>query len=232
MSFFELPPRPQEPDEPEDYERPEWMGAPENVLGAAVPIRLVLARTDDLAVAVTDATAYPNGFEFKLVIKARRARHELDDFDPLDFHHPLLHHPPPRRGELPPEFLRFGIEFSDGSKATNLGEPWPAGDPEQAPDSPVLAPGGGGGGGGSWESDYWVWPLPPPGPFAFVCEWPAKGVALTRKEIDAALLRDAAAQAEVLWDEPHGPWPPGGRWTTYGPLRSAPQRKQADSEDA
>jgi hypothetical protein len=230
MSFFELPPRPPEPDEPEDDEQPEWMGAPENVLGAAIPIRLVLARTDDLAVAVTDATAYPNGFEFKLVVKARRVGDELGDFDPLDFDHPLLHQAPRRRRELPPELLRFGIEFSDGSKATNLGDPWP-GDPEEMPSPPVLVPGGGGGGWGSWESDYWVWPLPPPGRFAFVCEWPAKGVPLTRKEIDAALIREAAGQAEVLWEVPRERRR-SGRWTSYGySLPTQPDRAKAEPND-
>jgi hypothetical protein len=203
MSFFELPPLP-EPPEAEEPEVPEWVAAPSHVLGAAVPIRLVLARTSEVAVAVLGGTAYPNGFEFKLVVRSRGNWDELDDFDPLVLR---------RRGrgpDIPPELLRLGIEFSDGSKATNLQELW--GDPSRQPPSPVLLPGRGGGGAGTWESEFWVWPLPPEGPLAFVCEWPAREIALSRLEIDAALVREAAAQAEILW-EPGGS--SGGSWTSY-----------------
>lgn len=56
--FFEPPPPRPEPD-PEDYRQPPWFGPPDRVLGAALPLRLVLARTDKLAVAIMNATAYP-----------------------------------------------------------------------------------------------------------------------------------------------------------------------------
>ncbi len=116
MAFFEPPPPP-EPPEPEDYEQPEWLRAPENVLGAAVPLRVVLARTEDVAVAITDASAYPGGFELNLAVR-RRALGDwyADDLDPLMFH--PRHARRADKGELPPELLRFGIEFADGSKAT------------------------------------------------------------------------------------------------------------------
>jgi hypothetical protein len=48
---------------------------------------------------------------------------------------------------------------------------------------------------------YWVWPLPPEGSLAFVCEWPIADIPETRTEIDSALLRDAAADAAILWPE-------------------------------
>ena len=43
--------------------------------------------------------------------------------------------------------------------------------------------------------------MPPPGPLAFVVEWPAEKIELTRHELDAALFRDAAANSEVLWPD-------------------------------
>ncbi len=62
---------------------------------------------------------------------------------------------------LPEEQLRFGVEFADGRKATNLG--WP-GRPLDEPPAISLARRGGGGGGGSWGPGYWVlYPLPPEG---------------------------------------------------------------------
>jgi hypothetical protein len=45
----------------------------------------------------------------------------------------------------------------------------------------------------------WVWPLPPRGPLALVCEWPEKKIGLTRSEIDADVIVDAAKGAQVLW---------------------------------
>jgi hypothetical protein len=45
------------------------------------------------------------------------------------------------------------------------------------------------------------WPLPPPGPLAFVCEWPAAGIAVTRSEIDAQLVLDAADRAQLIFPD-------------------------------
>ena len=227
MSFFELPPQP-EPPEAEEPEVPEWFAAPSNVLGAAVPIRLVLAKTSDLAVAVLGGTAYPTGFEFKLVVRSRGNREGLDDFDPLELHHPFVRRRHGRGRDIPPELLRFGIEFSDGSKATNLQESW--GDPSRPPPSPVLMPGGGGGGAGNWETQFWVWPLPPEGPLAFVCEWPAREIPLTRLEVDAALVREAAAQAEILWELDRG-GSSGGSWVSYGMLGLGSSQPDDDEPD-
>jgi hypothetical protein len=206
VSFFEPPPRPNLP-EPEEFHEPEWFGPPRHVLGASVPLRVVLARSDEVAIAILDVTAYTNGFELKLVRRSRRRSYgDFDDDFELD--HPMMW----RRqramleaGELPPELFRFGIEFSDGSKATTLGSHPFEHEPDDEPKGPLLMDRGGGGGGGDWDHRYWVWPLPPEGPLAFVCEWPAKGISLTRHEIDAKLIRDAAAQAEVLWEDPGGP---------------------------
>ncbi|HZB86440.1 MAG TPA: hypothetical protein VE289_07755 [Gaiellaceae bacterium] len=231
MSFFELPPEP-EPPEAEEPEVPEWAAAPSNVLGGAVPIRLVLAKTSELAVAVLGGMAYPTGFEFKLVIRTRWNPEELDDFDPLELHHRFVRrHGRGSERDIPPELLRFGVEFSDGSKATNLQVLW-GGDPSWQPPSPVLMPGRGGGGAGNWETEFWVWPLPPEGPLAFVCEWPAREIPLTRLEVDAALVREAAAQAEILWEPDRG-GSSGGSWARYGMFGlGSPQPDDAEPDDS
>ena len=88
---------------------------------------------------------------------------------------------------LPDEFLRFGVQFADGRKATSLDRP-PYDPQSQEPGPPVLNQHGGGGGGSAWDIEYWVWPLPPAGPFAFVCAWPARGIAESRAEIDAVAI--------------------------------------------
>ncbi|MFL6222641.1 MAG: hypothetical protein ACJ75K_07385, partial [Actinomycetes bacterium] len=68
-------------------------------------------------------------------------------------------------------------------------------------DRPVLNQHGGGGGGLAWDMEHWVWPLPPPGPFTFVCEWPARGIAESGAEIDAGSILEAAGRAVTLWPD-------------------------------
>jgi hypothetical protein len=202
-AFFEPPPPPPEP--PAREPQPAWLGAPANVLGVGVPANILLARSDQVALSVTHLTAFPAGVSLRLVAQ-RRGDPEDPRRDP--FHLAHMHAFQHRGGELEPDVLRFGVEFSDGSKATNLGgHPWRGGDPV----GPLLTQGGGGGGGRSFETSYWLWPLPPPGPLAFVCEWPALGVPLTRVEIDAGEILDAAGRAETLWEDDG---PSGGGWSS------------------
>jgi hypothetical protein len=212
VGFFELPPRPPEPDEPEDeeFEQPDWLRPPANVLGTPMPLRLVLARTDEIAVAVTDLVAYPTGCEFKVVVRSRRRMHEIDN-DPLGLFGGGFAHWR-RSDSLPDDLLRFGVHLSDGTKATSLDERGWGPDPDDAPEPPVLTQSGGaGGGGGDFSYGFWLWPLPPPGPLAFVCEWPDRGVPIERTEIDAGVILAAATRVERLWDDAGG----GGPTTAF-----------------
>jgi hypothetical protein len=192
MSFFEPPPPPPEP--PEEHRQPAWIGPPENELGIAVPLRRILFRSDDLAVALLGVVAFSNGLELQVAMRRREVPAEPD---PMHFHMRSRH---ARGGELAPEVFRFGVEYADGRKATNLGFPFG----EQEPAGPVLMERGGGGGGRSWSFGYWLWPLPPPGPLRVVIEWPVADIALTAVELDGSVLAAAAADVDVLWpgDEP------------------------------
>jgi hypothetical protein len=199
VSFFEPPPPPEPPDE--GFERKPWFGAPRNELGVSTGLRLALARTDEVAVALVDVVAFTTGVSLNLVA-LRRAPAEPGSFD-----HPFGHFWP-QGSELPPELLRFGVEFSDGGKATTLGASpatWAA---EGEPPGPILLPGGGSGSDDYWESSFWLWPLPPPGPLAFVVEWPAEGIDLTRHEVDTEPIIEASRRSETLW--PEGPRRGGG----------------------
>ena len=191
MGFFEVPPPPPEPEQPRPPRQP-WAGSPDHVIGGSVPGDILVARTDDVAIIVRHLIAYPEGLEFSLDV--HRRVHEWND--------PFEDAMPFRMGRrtrgMPDEILRFGVEFSDGRKATTL-DGWEGHRGEPA--SPRLIPRGGGGGGTRWMQEYWLWPLPPAGPLAFVCEWPAQGVELTRAEIDAGSVIEAAGRAEVLWEE-------------------------------
>jgi hypothetical protein len=200
VSFFE-PPQPP-PDMPEPaFERKPWWTAPTDELGVSIGLRLVLARTEDAVVALIDVVAFTEGVEFALSVLRRRPS-EIDPFD-----HPFDIFMSSRKAgaELPTELLRFGVQFADGRKATTTGGPAvPAeGDP---PPGPLLFPSDGGGGGDRWDQSFWLWPLPPPGPVAFVVEWPAEGIELTRHELDAAPILEASRSSTRLWPES-----PGGR---------------------
>ena len=195
MSFFEPPARP-----PQGVSRavavspPAWLGPPHNVLPGIAPVELVIARTDDTVAALAGIQAYPAGFGFTLCLRLRTVSAQEEQQFPY-----LLDRVPVEGDPLPDELLRFGVQFADGRKATNLDRP--AYDPDQEPDRPVLHPHGGGGGGSAWDMEHWVWPLPPPGPFAFVCEWPARGIAESRVEIDAGSILEAAGRTVTFWPD-------------------------------
>jgi hypothetical protein len=98
------------------------------------------------------------------------------------------------------------VEFADGRKVTNL-DPAPS-DPEvPAFEQPMLSSGPGTGGGvdgWSFDMDYRLRPLPPSGPLAFACVWPARGIPSARAEVDGAAVLRAADAAVTLWsDDPY-----------------------------
>jgi hypothetical protein len=209
LSFFEPPVPPPEPPA-EAFERKPWWGAPHNEIGVSTGLRLVLARTDEVAVAAIEIVAFSIGLALTLAVLRRSPLESPRPDDPLG-------RLAQARGvrELPPDLLRFGVEFSNGRKATTLGMPmFITAEEEAEPEGPFLVPGGGGGGDDYWESSFWLWPLPTPGPLAFVVEWPAEGIAVTRHEVEAQPILEAARRADTLWP----PTPrncSGVSWTDY-----------------
>lgn len=172
------------------------------MLPGAVPLELVIARNERAAVAVTKLGAYPAGFDFDLLIIVADTDDELDPMA-MGFHRPG------RRGADRQQMLRFGVQFADGSKVTNL----PGREAALArhaqrdggqPASPVMHPMGGGGGSGEWRQRFWIWPLPPPGALTFACEWPGAGLELAVVTVDAAPLLDAATRAQTFFESTGG----------------------------
>jgi hypothetical protein len=196
MGFFDqLPPEPLPEPEPPTPPQPVWL-KPEAVLPSAVAAEVLVAHTDAAAVAVNGLRAFPNGFEFNLTVVLRHEDRGERLFSPGRQHHVRTGQP------LAPEFLRLGLQFSDGSVVSNLG-PHPFTSHEAEPAGPILLPSGGGGGGRHYDMRHWVWPLPPDGPVIFVCQWPALGIEESRGEVDARLILDAAERSIQLWpDEP------------------------------
>ena len=177
-----------------------------NVVPGMAPVAAVLARTEETVVAVTGIRAYPTGFGFTLTLRLRnlhrRERRGFWPFPEFGYHGGRT---------VPADAFRFRIEFADGRSVTNL-DPAPS-DPEvPAFEQPMLSSGPGTGlvGGGSspdrwgWDMDYRARPLPPPGPLAFICVWPERGIPPSRLEVDGAAVLGAAEAAVRLWaDDPY-----------------------------
>ena len=195
---------------------------PENELPGGAAIGLPLARTQDLAVGITAVQVYTAGFSFNLAVRLRTQRvsrfgHQL--FELISGHDVPYAAPPAADARL-----LLGLEYADGRTATNLDPGWMPGEPgaaDLAEDEVVLSRSAGGGGGRTFDQGYWVTPLPPPGLLAFICAWPALGIAETRATVDAQLILEAAARAQLLWPwqaddpEPHlpaSPPAPGSGW--------------------
>jgi hypothetical protein len=204
--FFEPPPP---PPEPQEHRHPEWFGPPENVLAVVVPLELELARTADLVLAVRGVDVYPSGALFHVPLLLREQVSDPMEFMP--FH--------PRHGREG-DFLKLGVQYADGAKATNLGMPFFPRDPEERPRGPILMPRGGGGGGRSWDVSFWLWPLPKEDPFALVIEWPARQLPLSRFDVPVAPLVEAATRCEELWPEGAGGGSGGAGGMTQLMIRS------------
>lgn len=210
MSFFESPPPPRPPDDVQGPQ-PAWIGPAENVLGASADLELVLARTEDVAVGVNGFVAEPNGVAFLLDFRRRFGAFPGSEwgrpFPPM--------HPSETRGEAD---FRFGVQFSDGRKATTLQETLALGRVDLSGPSPpprLIPRGGSGGGQHAYQQGYWLWPLPPPGVLAFVCEWRAAGIAETRVEVDAGPIIAGSARATILWPLPDRDPGRDVGWTSY-----------------
>ena len=204
FAFPHLPPAP--PSEPPEV--PPWAEPPWDVVAAIVPDRRVLARTDDVAVMLSQIEVFPSGAKLQIRAVARWAPGMSDE----EWHHleARLHGRGPfGRGGMGDEFLRIGVRFADGRTATNLdvydrmrrrrdGEPF----------APSLVDAGGGGKGGhrnlTARRPVWLWPLPPPEQIDLFIEWPAVGIPLTRATLDGSAIAAAAARAEPIWPDAEG----------------------------
>jgi hypothetical protein len=204
MGFFDDMRMPDRERDEEDYSTPEWFAAPEDFVAGVLPLELVLGKDDEAAVFITRIAAYPAGFEFDAELVTKKPTRG----DPFE----LFYNPERPRDEIPRELVRLAVGFADGRRATSFGAALGGStaialgtSSEDKPPDPsrdiLMTPGAGGGSERHSTTRYWVWPLPPPGPLTFACEWPAFGIEETTVEIDAALVREAAERARSVWSD-------------------------------
>jgi hypothetical protein len=211
MGFFDIPPAEDDEDEDDlaDFGDPEgrW-------LAGALAVEGFVGWSEEAAVAVRRVAALPDSFEVEVVAwlrrpprnrRRRRGTHDreiiLAEYGPWGYRE--------EDGSLPVEFVRFGVQFPDGGKATNVGSErhWPdATDPVHG-----LQTHSGSSSSGEAEQRFSVWPVPAAGDIVFVCEWPAHGIAESRLTLDGDQLRAAAARARPVWPDEGGPGGSTGR---------------------
>ncbi|MDX6199399.1 MAG: hypothetical protein QOJ79_2550 [Actinomycetota bacterium] len=160
-------------------------GPPGDEVGMLALSGFVLARTAEVVVAVRGITAYSDGLHIAVVvIFADHARSE-------DMAYSLQEY------SRSPGRFRVGLAFSDGRTATSGQRDSP--DVEQVGSAQFKLL------GSSqrdlmWSADYWLWPLPSPGPLVVGCRWPDRGIPETLVQIDSEPLLTASAQSRSVWD--------------------------------
>jgi hypothetical protein len=160
-------------------------GPPGDEVGRLALSSFVLARTAEVVVAVRGMTAYSDGLQLALVvIFADHARSE-------DLAYSLQEY------SRSPGRFRVGLSFSDGRTATSGQRDAPDVETSGAAQLKLLSSSQH---GLLWAGEYWLWPLPPPGPLIVGCRWPDRGIPETLVQIDPEPLLSAAAQSRSVWD--------------------------------
>jgi hypothetical protein len=161
-----------------------------------VPWNLVVLRSADIHIVLTNVEAFHSGVGFTTV-----ARFQPDVSENGRGPGGLL----PNLWES--SGLRLGVGFADGRKA--VFRPLVTFGYDKDPPDPMLSHRGrghasalGGGPAHEFRVDVWLWPLPPPGPLSLVTAWPERGISETPTTVDAGELIDAAARSEQLWEAP------------------------------
>jgi hypothetical protein len=168
-----------------------------------VATELLLARTDNVAIVLSEALVYRTGCLLVVEVATRQRNLNSDDWRDLFFAAQDEARMPSRRWE---QVLRLGVRYPDGTTVTNLDSPF-ARKPDADPHGPPVGP------GLSWrpytghgrqflphtQGVLWLWPLPPAESLQFAVEWPLAGIDLTIVELDGAELVAAATRSTGYW---------------------------------
>ncbi len=173
-------PRQLQPRVPRPWHRPET-----EIPGLVLVDSLLFERSEQAMMAITGISAYTSGFEFALTRLIRPGAPGWDGG---------VVQAAPEGWRGVDRAAEISLRLSDG---TMVSSDRPHDDSE--PTGPILRRGGGGGTANRQVLRFWAWPLPPPGPLEFICQWPTFGIAETRVSIDAQLILDAARRSVRIW---------------------------------
>lgn len=161
---------------------------------------------DDVALFCSGLHVYSTGFRVRLELRVREWQRSDRVFEA--FH-----------GDGPDRVL-VGVEYADGRWGKNVAR-W-TGPHTLVSDGEVsVMDRGGSGSDGTADADYFIAPLPPPGPARLVCAWPSRGLGDTVTELPVDEIAAASERVRQLWPVDHGtreplrpaaPDVPGGSW--------------------
>jgi hypothetical protein len=189
---------PPELPEPEvEYRRPAWVEPPADVVPGIVPVELILARTPQRAIGLTGIRVYPTGFGCTLHLRLREViPGEQSNFGTFN----MFGDGVDPAGEFADYYLRVGAGSPTAARPPTCTNVMTS---TRARRRTRRCCG--------WSAGRAMtgWPgrsmcgcgACPPGPLAFVCEWPARHIPESRLEIDAGLVLEAAARATAIWPE-------------------------------
>jgi len=213
-----------EPPSAEQLE--QWrrqMSPPEYEFPAGVGLSILLGRTDDAAVGLSNVEAFSTGFRFTLAVRVRQPRPQ---FAHGGLHMLISTRVHPGIDVRLEDRLLLGIEYCDGRRASTLTDPRTQGPSAMTDqDQLVLVQQGAGGGEHSVDQSYWVAPLPPQGPLTVILAWPGFGMPESRTTLDGSAIRAAASRSQRLWPpqpateatEPPPPPRPSSGWFAEPP---------------
>lgn len=178
MGFFDIH---QTKNEPRfESTIPDWYGPPAHVIGKPLGASILMLKTEQCAVALTQFVVYPSGLAFDIVVR-------FADRVPGNGHASAW------EGS---DRAMYAIELSDGTPILPYQhEEWP---PVYRPDGTLLIRAGGGGNDEGFRFGIWVNPLPPE-PFRVIFAWPAAGISEIDASVDMPELVETASQAIILW---------------------------------
>lgn len=188
------------------YVPPPWAGPPPHELPAVLHIGKFLHRSSAMVMAVKSVEVFSVGCSFSLTWLFRRSEEAEDSWAEK---HAMFFHPgiDPRHGTRARSGLMFGVQLSDGTKAStaSLG-PHAFLGIDQEPEPPTLILSNGGGSGADDEltgtGTLWLWPLPPAGDLRLVTQWRDFGLEESSVTLAGGQLREAAPAVQ--------PFSPGG----------------------
>jgi hypothetical protein len=190
VNFFEIP----HPDPPKAW-RPSapWRRPPDHELGVVLPLGIRIVQREDVVLDLVEIVGYSTGFIVSLEIVKREGELRSIFQTAMDVR---LH-----ESGVTDRFFRFGVEFSDGRRATNVENLAGGARHPTEPPAIYLDERNGGGSGHKHSTGAWIWPLPPGGTVTFVSEWPAIDLPTTRTELTANQIIEAATRSERLWND-------------------------------
>lgn len=166
------------------------MSPPADQIPTTVPVNQILARTTDVAIAVTAVDAYSTGLVIRLAVRLRTAPQSIRWISQI-----VTGYVDPN-GD-PDDRLLLAAEFADRQIATLGARSTSPADQVV----PALHPCGGGGRDRAHDLGFWLDALPPAGELTLTCSCPPLQIPPSRLVLDATALRRAGAQATVLWPD-------------------------------